>query len=77
MIFQVILAALLPIFFQLLFNRILFSKFVPLIITVLILLFAFDGIHRPLAIQIIAIVSTGIGFWLGLFIYRKQEKKVE
>ncbi|MFC7371047.1 DUF2198 family protein [Fictibacillus iocasae] len=73
---EYILAGLLPVFFLLLFNRVLFSKYVPLLITLLILVFGFDGFNRPLGQQIIALVSTAVGFWLGLKIFKKQNKKV-
>ncbi|MFC0187443.1 DUF2198 family protein [Fictibacillus aquaticus] len=73
---EYILAGLLPVFFMLLFNRVLFSKYVPIIITLLILIFGFDGLNRPLSQQVIGLVSTAIGFWLGLKIYKKQDRKV-
>jgi general stress protein CsbA len=74
---EYVFAALFPIFLLLLFNRVLFSKFLPLIITILILLIGFDGLHQPLPLQIIAVISTIIGYFLGLKIYKKQKRKVK
>jgi general stress protein CsbA len=73
---EYILAALLPLFFMLFFNRVLFTKYLPLGITILILLFGFDGINRSLSVQVIACVSTMAGFLIGLKIHNKQKKKV-
>jgi general stress protein CsbA len=74
---EYVYAALLPVLLQLLFNRVLFSKYVPLGITILILLFGFDGLHQPVPLQIIAGVSTLIGFFLGLKIHHRQRRKVK
>jgi general stress protein CsbA len=74
---EYITAALLPFLLMLLFNRVLFSKYVPLGITVLILIFGLDGFHQPVPLQIIGGLSTLIGFLLGLKIYRKQARKVK
>ncbi len=73
---EVIVAAVVPVILQLLFNRVLFSKYVPVIITILILLFAFDGLNQPLYLQAFAIISTLAGFWLGLKIHDKQARKM-
>jgi general stress protein CsbA len=74
---EYVFATLFPIFLLLLFNRVLFSKFLPLGITILILIFGLDGLHQPLPLQIIAGISTIIGFFLGLKIYEKQKRKVK
>ncbi|MFC0236353.1 DUF2198 family protein [Fictibacillus phosphorivorans] len=73
---EYIVAALLPFGLQLLFNRVLFTKYLPLAITVVILIFGFDGLNQPLPLQIVAVISTIIGFLLGLKIYNKQKRKV-
>ncbi|MET3727147.1 general stress protein CsbA [Fictibacillus halophilus] len=69
-------AALLPLCLQLLFNRVLFTKYLPLGITVVIMIFGFDGLNQPLPLQIVAVISTIVGFLLGLKIYNKQKRKV-
>jgi general stress protein CsbA len=74
---EYVFAALFPIFLLLLFNRVLFTKYLPLGITVLILVFGLDGLHQPLPLQVIAGISTIIGFFLGLKIHNKQKKKVK
>ncbi|WNB92779.1 DUF2198 family protein [Bacillus sp. NEB1478] len=73
---EYVLAALLPLFFMLFFNRVLFTKYLPLGITILILLFGFDGLHQPVTLQIIACLSTAAGFFIGLKIHNMQKKKV-
>ncbi|MGA4718663.1 DUF2198 family protein [Fictibacillus nanhaiensis] len=70
-------AALLPLCLQLLFNRVLFTKYLPLGITIVIMIFGFDGLNQPLTLQIVAVVSTIVGFFLGLKIYNKQKRKVK
>ncbi|MCQ6264321.1 CsbA family protein [Fictibacillus sp. WQ 8-8] len=74
---EVLLAALLPIVLQLLFNRVLFSKYLPVMITLLILLFAFDGLNQPLYLQATALCSVLAGYWLGLNIHKKQARKMK
>ncbi|MBY6036881.1 DUF2198 family protein [Fictibacillus nanhaiensis] len=74
---EYVFAALLPVFLLLLFNRVLFSKYVPLGITILILVFGFDGLHQPLPLQIIGGLFTIVGFFLGLKIHNKQRRKVK
>ncbi|MDR7073080.1 DUF2198 family protein [Fictibacillus barbaricus] len=74
---EYLFAALLPLFFMLFFNRVLFTKYLPLAITIIILLIGFDGLHQPLPIQIIAGVSTLAGFLIGLKIHNKQKRKVK
>jgi general stress protein CsbA len=74
---EYVFAALFPVFLLLLFNRVLFSKYLPLGITILILIFGLDGLNRPLPLQVIAGISTILGFFLGLKIYKKQQRKVK
>jgi general stress protein CsbA len=74
---EYVVAALFPIFLLLIFNRVLFTKYLPLGITILILVFGLDGLHQPLPLQVIAGISTIIGFFLGLKIHKKQKRKVK
>lgn len=74
---EYVFAALLPVFLQLLFNRVLFTKYLPLGMTIIILIFGFDGLNQPLPLQIVAVIFTIIGFFLGLKIYNKQKRKVK
>lgn len=71
------MAALLPIVLQLIFNRVLFSKYLPVFITLLIMLFAFDGQNQPFYLQATGLCSLMIGYWLGLNIYKKQARKMK
>jgi general stress protein CsbA len=75
--FEYAAAALLPFLLLLLFNRVLFSKYVPLGITLLILIFGFNGLNQPLSLQILAVLSTLAGFMMGLKIHYKQKRKVK
>jgi general stress protein CsbA len=73
---EYVLAAVMPLFFMMFFNRVLFTKYLPLAITIVILIIGFDGLQRTVPVQIIGALSTLAGFVLGLKIHSKQNRKV-
>ncbi|RBW71181.1 DUF2198 family protein [Bacillus taeanensis] len=63
--------ALLPLFF----TRITYNKYVGIVLSLVLLTAVFDGFHRSLSIQMIALVSVIVGFYFSIRIEKKLKRK--
>lgn len=61
---EIIISLILPIFLILFFTRVTYNKIVSVILTVVLMLVAFDGLSKPIWLQITGIVGVVIGFLL-------------
>jgi general stress protein CsbA len=69
---NVLLALTLPFFMMLFFTRVSYSKFGALLVTLMIVIFAFDGLKQTIPVIIVGTVSIAAGYWMSLRIQKKN-----
>jgi general stress protein CsbA len=68
----VLLALILPFIMMLFFTRVSYSKIGALMVTLMILIFAFNGLKQPILVIIAGVVSCVAGFIMALRIQKKN-----
>jgi general stress protein CsbA len=69
---NVLLALILPFFMMLFFTRVSYSKIGALLVTLMIVIFAFDGLKQTIPVIIAGSVSIAAGYWISLRIQKKN-----
>lgn len=69
----VLLALLLPFAMMLFFTRVSYSKVGALFVTLMIVIFAFDGLNRSIPVMVAGAVSIIAGYMSSLRIQRKNK----
>lgn len=69
---NIILALVMPIVMMLFFTRVSYSKYGALIVTLMILFFAFDGLQQAIPVIVIGSLSTVVGFFTSFRIQKKN-----
>lgn len=69
---NLILALVLPFVMMLFFTRVSYSKIGALVVTLMVLIFAFDGLNQSVPAMITGAISTVAGFVMSFKIQKKN-----
>ncbi|MCT8140179.1 DUF2198 family protein [Anaerobacillus sp. CMMVII] len=69
----ILLALTLPFIMMLFFTRVSYSKIGALMVTLMIVIFAFDGLHQSWPVIITGAISIVVGYIVSLRIQRKNK----
>jgi general stress protein CsbA len=72
---EVIISLVLPILLILFFTRVTYSKLVSLVLTVVLMFVAFDGLSRSIWVQLAGLVGVLLGFYLSKKPFKKTGRK--
>lgn len=72
---EVIFSLIIPILLILLFTRVTYNKYVGIILTVVLMIVAFDGLERTVLVQITGIIGILLGYYLSKKPFKKTKRK--